>query len=110
MEETNVNQSGNSNIRSAGLVTTKDSGAKNDYQNVENGGANHVADWRQLFAVSADQTLKFYPPRTKNGKVIVSPPQVVIDEGASQWENSLVAQFIGRVSNFSLFQRLANSL
>ena len=42
--------------------------------------------------------------------MIVTPPQVVIDEVASQWENSLVAQFIGHVPNFSLFQRLANSL
>ena len=83
MEETNVNRSGNSNIKSAGLETTKDTGAKIDYQNVESGRANHVADWRRFFAVSADQTLKFYPPQTKNGKVIVSPSQVVIDEGAS---------------------------
>ena len=42
--------------------------------------------------------------------MIVTPPKVVIDEGASQWENSLVAQFIGRIPNYSLFQRIANSL
>ena len=35
---------------------------------------------------------------------------MVIDEGVSQWGNSLVFQFIGRAPNFSLFQRLANSL
>ena len=51
MEVTNVNWLGNSNLRSAGLSslqekveTTGDSGTKIDYQNVESGGGNHVAD------------------------------------------------------------------
>ena len=69
MEVANVNRSGSSNIRSARLsllqetmATTRDTRTKIDYQNVKSGGGNHVADWRRLFAVLANQTLKFYPP------------------------------------------------
>ena len=50
--------------------------------------------------------MKYFPPQLLDGKVVV--PVEVTDEGASQWQNSVVTQFIGRVPNFSLFQRLAN--
>ena len=71
-------------------------------------GSNKVADWRGLFSASPDQALRYYPTQSSNGKIVV--PQEVVDEGAAQWENSVVAQFIGRAPNFSLFQRLANIL
>ena len=81
MEVTSSCRLGSSNIRFARLSlhqekveTTGDSGTKLDYQNVESGDGNYVADWRQLFAVSSNQTLKFYPPQRLNGKVIVAPP------------------------------------
>ena len=45
-----------------------------------------------------------------NGKVIVAPPAEIFEEGVDCWKNSVVAQFIGRAPNFSLFQRVAKVL
>ena len=42
------------------------------------------------------------------GKIIV-PPEV-IEEGVNHWQNSVVAQFIGKIPNFSYFQRVVNVL
>ena len=44
---------------------------------------NHAVDWRGLFSASSDQTLRFYPLQNLDSKVFVTPPQEVIDEGAS---------------------------
>ena len=74
------------------------------------GKPNQNADWRGLFAASSNQTLSFHPPQILDGDVVVSLPKEVIEKEASQWGNSLVAQFIGRVLNFTLFQRLVNTL
>ena len=40
----------------------------------------------------------------------MDPPSEIFEEGIDQWKNAIVAQFIGRAPNFSLFQRLAKVL
>ena len=67
-------------------------------------------DWRKLFATNCDQTLQFFPPRITNGKIIVEPPFEIFEEGIKCWKNAIVAQFIGRAPNFSLFQKMAKVL
>ena len=74
------------------------------------GNLNPIANWWGLFAASSNQTLSFHPPHILDGNVVVSPSKEVIEERAFQLRNSLVAQFIGRVPNFRLFQRLVNTL
>ena len=79
-------------------------------ESVEGASGQKAVDWRSLFSASTDQTLRFYPPQRLKDKVIVAPPKEVIEEGEAQWKNTVVAQFIGRPLNFSLFQKLVNVL
>ena len=39
------------------------------------------ADWRKLFTASNDQTLRYYPPQSSNGKVRIAPLEKVFEEG-----------------------------
>ncbi|XVE53548.1 hypothetical protein DITRI_Ditri03aG0011700 [Diplodiscus trichospermus] len=41
-----------------------------------------------------------------NGKVVVTPPTQIFEEGEEIWKSVVVAQFIGQVPKFSLFQKL----
>ena len=41
---------------------------------------------------------------------MVTPPTDVFEEGESIWKHSVVAQFIDRIPNFSLSQKLVNVL
>ena len=67
-------------------------------------------DWRSLFSAAPDQTLKFYSPLKSNGKTMVAPPREVFEEGEQEWRNAVVVQFVGRIPNFSLFQRTIKAL
>ena len=67
-------------------------------------------DWRKFFNASADQTLKFFPPQPLNGKSIVVPLSEVFEEGEQKWKYAVVAQFVGRIPNFSVFQKKVNLL
>ena len=73
-------------------------------------GEAPVTNWRKLFQAASDQTLSFFPPKTSNGKLIISPPVEVIEEGELLWRNAVVVQFVGRIPNFSAFQRQVNIL
>ena len=42
--------------------------------------------------------------------MVVSPPTEVFEEGELQWKNVVVVQFVGRIPNFSLFQKMVNVL
>ena len=67
-------------------------------------------DWRKLFNASSDQTMSFFPPEVANGRIVVSPPAEIFEEGELCWRNAVVAQFIGRMPNFSYFQKMVNVL
>ena len=67
-------------------------------------------DWRKLFKADPVQSLQFFPPEVSDGNLVVSPPFEIFDEGELCWKNAVVAQFIGRISNFSLFSRMMNLL
>ena len=69
-----------------------------------------IIDWRKLFVSSTDQSLNYFPPRRSEGKVIVCPPAEVCEEGEWKWRNALVAQFVGKIPNFSVFQKMVNIL
>ena len=80
-------------------------GSKSEKTELSNG-----TDWRKLFALAGDQALRFYPPQKSEGKLRVTPPPKVINEGEMKWKNVVVAQFVGRIPNFSMFQKLVNML
>ncbi|XVE55634.1 hypothetical protein DITRI_Ditri03aG0174400 [Diplodiscus trichospermus] len=73
-------------------------------------GSSSITDWRSLFSAAADQSLQFFPPQLVNGKLLVSPPAEVFKEGEYQWRNAIVVQFVGKISNFSIFQKLVNTV
>ena len=73
-------------------------------------GEAPITDWRKLFQATSDQTLSFFPPKNSNGKLIISPSLEVIEEGELQWRHAVVVQFVGRILNFSSFQRMVNIL
>ena len=54
--------------------------------------------------------MQFFPPRITNGRIIVEPLFEIFEEGIKCWKNAIVAQFIGRAPNFSLFQNMAKVL
>ena len=69
-----------------------------------------IKDWRKLFNAAPDQNMRFFPPEVSNGKMVVSPPNEVFEEGELCWKNALVAQFVGKMPNFSYFQKMVNVL
>ena len=58
--------------------------------------------------MSTDQTLSFLQPQSSNGRVQI--PSEILEEGELKWRNAVVAQFVGRIPNFSAFQKLVNVL
>ena len=75
-----------------------------------NNGEVAPSDWRKLFPAAADQTLQFFPPQRSEGKVRVSPPAEILEEGELLWRNAVVVQLIGRIPNFGYFQKMVRSL
>ncbi|XVE73548.1 hypothetical protein DITRI_Ditri11bG0127300 [Diplodiscus trichospermus] len=69
-----------------------------------------VADWRSLFSVVADQTLTYFLPKIDNGKAVIAPPKEIFEEREHVWRNAIVAQFVGKIPNFSAFQKMVNVL
>ncbi|XP_039041813.1 uncharacterized protein LOC120180569 [Hibiscus syriacus] len=67
-------------------------------------------DWRKLFGNSTEQTLDYFPPKHRDGNPVVLPPPEVLDAGISEWELSLVGQFLGATPNFSSLQRIVVTL
>ncbi|XVF57674.1 hypothetical protein PTKIN_Ptkin07bG0001000 [Pterospermum kingtungense] len=65
--------------------------------------------WRSLFN-SLDQRLSYRPLQDLDGKCRVVPSVEICSKGAIFWQNTLVAQFIGRSPNFSSFQKVARML
>ncbi|KAL4304364.1 hypothetical protein GQ457_10G028210 [Hibiscus cannabinus] len=74
---------------------------------VGNGGncSGKVSAWNLL-----DQSLSFFPPSEKDGKILVQPPQDVLLDGAKQWSNALIGIFFGKSPTLGVFQRTANCL
>ena len=76
-----------------------------DFEKAMDGNRPNFANWRKLFAASADQALSYVHLQSLNGKVQI--PMDVL-EGELKWKNAVVAQFVGRIPNFSAFQKLVN--
>ena len=86
-------------------------GLQRDQQEGMEKAQPQVADWRKLFSVLTDQTLSFYPPvGCSEGQLKVNPPLDVLEEGELRWKNAVVAHFVGRIPNFSAFQKMVNML
>ncbi|KAL4332194.1 hypothetical protein GQ457_07G002510 [Hibiscus cannabinus] len=64
-------------------------------------------NWKSLFS---GQTLSFYPPVEKEGKIFVQPPREVFDLGAKQWDNALLGNFLGKSPPLGIFQRTSDKL
>ncbi|KAK8988096.1 hypothetical protein V6N11_065695 [Hibiscus sabdariffa] len=64
-----------------------------------------VKEWN-LF----DQSLNFFPPGELDGKILVQPPREVLVNGAKQWSNALIANFLGKSPPLYVFQRTADKL
>ena len=59
-------------------------------------------DWKSLFL--GDETLlEYHPPSMRNGRVVVFPPQEVIE--VVQWSTCLVGQFFDKHLSFFLVKR-----
>ncbi|XWS42659.1 hypothetical protein CRYUN_Cryun16bG0033000 [Craigia yunnanensis] len=60
-------------------------------------------DWRTCLLLLQISLLSYFPPQKLDGKVVVSPPKDVFEEGVSQWRKPMVAQFIGRIPNYIIW-------
>ena len=76
----------------------------------ESGGGLASTDWRRLFSAAADQSLQFFPPQKSEGKVRVSPPTEILEEGELLWRNAVVVQIVGKIPNFGYFQKMVRLL
>ncbi|XVF79070.1 hypothetical protein PTKIN_Ptkin14bG0189800 [Pterospermum kingtungense] len=57
-----------------------------------------------------DQMAPYHPP-VKSGDVLQAvPTEEMVVEGEELWNNSLIVQFVGRVPNFSIVQRMIKQL
>ncbi|XP_039020175.1 uncharacterized protein LOC120151933 [Hibiscus syriacus] len=65
-------------------------------------------DWRKLFGCSTGHDLEYYPPKSLKGKLTVIPPPEILEAGISEWNLSLVGQFLGTSPSFASIQRIAN--
>ncbi|XVE70927.1 hypothetical protein DITRI_Ditri10aG0109000 [Diplodiscus trichospermus] len=65
-----------------------------------------IQNWWKLFKAPSNHSLEYFPLQIFNGKPVVTPPTEIFVEGEGLWKNAVVAQFIGQIPNFSLFQRL----
>ena len=83
---------------------------KSDEKTNEEKSENTSINWRKLFLAAEDQSLQYFPPQKSEGGVRVSLPAEVFDEGELLWKNAIVAQFVGRIPNFSYFQKMVNLL
>ncbi|KAK8648745.1 hypothetical protein V6N13_129488 [Hibiscus sabdariffa] len=77
---------------------------------VENGNGNGSGDGAVSNLNFLDQSLKFFPPVEKNDKFLVQPPLDVLLNGAKQWSNALIGNFLGKSPTISVFQRTADRL
>ncbi|XVF46264.1 hypothetical protein PTKIN_Ptkin03bG0013800 [Pterospermum kingtungense] len=65
-------------------------------------------DWRKLFV--NDQKLNFVTPKIIDGESVAAPPPITFEKGEQKWKKAVVVQFIGKLPNFSLFNRTVNAL
>lgn len=84
------------------LVSTSDAlGANLDSQ----------ADWRNLFqSTHVLGKLDYFAPRKSGAKVVVSPPDVAVEEGIDVWKASLVGQFLDKPLPFFLVKKICGSI
>ena len=95
-------------IESQGMRKTNHEGKEKSIEKVE--VDRKPTDQRSLFLAYSDQSLSYFRPQQSNDKKVISPPKDVFEEGEAIWQNAVVAQFIRRIPNFSLFQKLVKML
>jgi hypothetical protein len=72
---------------------------------------NFVQDWRSLF--QSEKTLgalKYFSPTSEDGRIVVKPPKVAIEEGILKLSPSLVGQFLDKPLPFYAVKRTVDSL
>ncbi|KAK8699256.1 hypothetical protein V6N13_115347 [Hibiscus sabdariffa] len=89
--------------KSSGFKVQLEKPKKERFKNVNNFGESEE---RQLFAASKTHSLQFFPPTVNDGEVVIKPPAEVFEAGVRVWQNSLVAQFLGKPLNLSTLHRL----
>ncbi|KAK8668938.1 hypothetical protein V6N13_106383 [Hibiscus sabdariffa] len=72
-------------------------------------GGNAIDSGKSVWNL-LDQSLQFFPPVTTNGRARVQPPKEVLSNGAKQWDNTLVGNFLGKSPNLSVFQKTVDRL
>ncbi|KAK8615314.1 hypothetical protein V6N13_069090 [Hibiscus sabdariffa] len=93
-----------------GIEAVVDAGAASAAGTVVSEGAAQLNqgkfEWNSL-----NQSLGFFPPvENRNGQVLVQPPSVVLSNGAQQWSNALVGNFLSKSPPLGVFQRTVDRL
>ncbi|KAK8500465.1 hypothetical protein V6N12_001351 [Hibiscus sabdariffa] len=57
-----------------------------------------------------NQSLCFSPSADICGRKIVQPPSLVLSDGAKQWSNALIGNFLGKSPPLAVFQKTADKL
>lgn len=65
-------------------------------------------NWGYLSSISSDCSIPFFPVKSVDVNPRIEVPDDVHDEGLKLWDCALIAQFVGRIPNFSAFQKSVN--
>uniref|UniRef100_A0A9I9EE75 DUF4283 domain-containing protein n=1 Tax=Cucumis melo TaxID=3656 RepID=A0A9I9EE75_CUCME len=80
---------------------------ENDLNKLSN---DSKSTWASLFGTSSEESLFYTPPKAIGDKIVVIPPEEVIDQGIQVWENSLVGQLIDAKLPYAVIQRLVEKI
>ena len=95
-----------SQIHMASPSSFKDVRGSPSYANVLNGTRRDETIGQNL----SQQALHFIPPNIIDGRVKVSPPLKVAEEGSAIWRNTLVGYFIGKKLPFQVVNSIAHKI
>ncbi|XVF48420.1 hypothetical protein PTKIN_Ptkin03bG0188800 [Pterospermum kingtungense] len=65
-------------------------------------------NWKDLSSIPKEHMVPHFPLKESNGLPRIVMPEDVHEEGMRLWETALIAQFVGRIPNFSAFQKAIN--
>ncbi|KAK8540847.1 hypothetical protein V6N13_038590 [Hibiscus sabdariffa] len=68
-------------------------------------GSSSLEKWNFL-----DQSLPYFPPLERDGSVLVKPSSEILVDGARQWKNALLGNFLGKSPPLGIFQKTVDRL
>ncbi|TYK18951.1 uncharacterized protein E5676_scaffold418G00380 [Cucumis melo var. makuwa] len=100
-----------SNVSSGCVLNNQNANVSNVVQNgINKQLIDSKSTWASLFGTSSEESLLYTLPKIIGDKIVVTPPEEVIDQGIKVWENSLVGQLIDSKLPYTVIQHLVEKI